>query len=181
MGPTLPPSPSQPLATSCHHLAMCTLCRGGFRSLLRREVLLPLLALLVLTAPRASPAYCASLLLVNHVVTMPAHLAFRHYQQEAQGGPPPTVVNSLLFLLSLLVHMGEANALVVLLLRLLAEEVSRGWYQDHPGLACLLIFPRWGLYTSKRFIRKKCTVHCPVSGLNFRDITRNVEENEIIH
>ena len=111
------------------------------RSLFRREVLLPLLAVLVLTAPLSTPTYSACMLLANHLATFPAHMAFRLYLQESDSRQP-TVVNSLMNLLSLLVHLGESNAVGVLVLRMVFEKSSLSWYQENPGLACFFMFPR---------------------------------------
>ena len=74
------------------------------RSLFRREVLLPLLAVLVLTAPLSTPTYSACVLLTNLVVTCPAHLVFRLYQYQEDTGLT-TVVHCLLHLLSILLQV----------------------------------------------------------------------------
>jgi hypothetical protein len=85
---------------------------------------------------------------VNHATSFSAHSLFRLYQVEDTG--QPTVVNSLMFLLSLLMQMAESNSLAIILLRLLAEEWSLSWYQNHPQLSCLVLFPRYcgGLHFS---------------------------------
>jgi hypothetical protein len=111
------------------------------RNLLRRQILLPLLAFLVLTAPINWPVYSTCILLVNHATSFSAHFAFRLYQVEDTG--QPTVVNSLMFLLSLLMQMAESNSLAIILLKLLAEEWSLSWYQNNPQLSCLVLFPRY--------------------------------------
>jgi hypothetical protein len=75
------------------------------------------------------------------MVTLPAHAVFLLYQLRTDIGPP-TIVNSLMFMLCLFLHLGEVTAMAVLLLRLIVEEASLDWYQNHPGLACLILFPR---------------------------------------
>ncbi len=117
------------------------------RNLLRRQILLPLLAILVLTAPINWPVYSTCILLVNHATSFSAHFLFRLYQVEDTG--QPTVVNSLMFLLSLLIQMAESNSLAIILLKLLAEEWSLSWYQNHPQLSCLVLFPRYLFVLSK--------------------------------
>ncbi len=115
--------------------------------LLRREILLPLLAFLVLSAPLSCPAYTSSVLLVNYLATLPAHLAFLRYQHRCRpaenGGCPVTVVNSLMFLLSFIIQLAGMTAVMALLLRLVAVETSLGWYQTYPGIACSILFPRY--------------------------------------
>ena len=59
------------------------------------------------------------------------------------GEEPATVVGSLMFLLSFILQLGGSTALAVLLLRLTAEESSLGWYQNYPGIACAVLFPRY--------------------------------------
>ena len=87
-------------STPPQHLAMPT----TLTLLLRREVLLPLLAVLVLTAPLSTPTYSACVLLTNLVVTCPAHLVFRLYQYQEDTGLT-TVVHCLLHLLSILLQV----------------------------------------------------------------------------
>jgi hypothetical protein len=111
------------------------------RRLIRRQVLLPLVAVLVLTAPLSAPTYSACVLLANHVATFPAHLAFRWYQQNSDKGRP-TVFNTLVYMLSLLIHLEESNAAGILVMRLLNEEASLAWFLDQPEVACLVFFPR---------------------------------------
>jgi hypothetical protein len=129
---------------------------GGSRGnrLLRREILLPLLAFLVLSAPLSCPAYTSSVLLINYLATLPAHLAFLRYQHRCRpaenGGCPVTVVNSLMFLLSFIIQLAGMTAVMALLLRLVAVETSLGWYQTYPGIACSILFPRYILYTDKK-------------------------------
>jgi hypothetical protein len=77
---------------------------------------------------------------VNHATSDAAHMAFRLYQ--LRDTRQPTVVNSLMHLLSLILQMAESNALAIILLRLLAEEWSLSWYQNNPQLSCLVLFPR---------------------------------------
>jgi hypothetical protein len=67
-------------------------------------------------------------------------MAFRLYQ--LRDTCQPTVVNSLMHLLSLIMQMAESNALAIILLRLLAEEWSLSWYQNYPQVACIIVFPR---------------------------------------
>jgi hypothetical protein len=126
-------------------LAMDGSSRGN--RLLRREILLPLLAFLVLSAPLSCPAYTSSILLINYLATLPAHLAFLRYQHRCRpaenGGCPVTVVNSLMFLLSFIIQLAGMTAVMALLLRLVAVETSLGWYQTYPGIACSILFPRY--------------------------------------
>ena len=139
-----PPFQQLLLTIPYHPLAMA----GGLLRLLRREVILPFLSVLVLSAPLSNwPAYSACVLLANHVATLPAHVAFRVYQQkEDSNGSPPSVVNCLMYILSIILQLVEGNAVAVLLFRLLAPEASLLWYQDYSGWVCLALFPR--LFTS---------------------------------
>ncbi len=123
------------MATSLSLLAMS-------RSFLfRRVILLPLLSILVLSAPLSWPVYSTCILLLNHVIAITAHGAFRLYQLR-DTGQPATLVTSLMYFLSLIIQMAESNALAIILLRLLAEEWSLSWYQNYPQVACLIVFPR---------------------------------------
>ena len=112
--------------------------------LLRREVLLPLLSLLSLTAPLSWPASSTGLLLLNGTISCLAHVAFRRYQlinNNAAG--PRTVVNSLMVMLSVFLQAGELHFVCILLLRLLWPEYSLYWYQTQPQLFCILLSPRF--------------------------------------
>jgi hypothetical protein len=109
--------------------------------LFRRVILLPLLSILVLSAPLSWPVYSTCILLLNHVISITAHGAFRLYQLR-DTGQPTTVVTSLMYFLSLIIQMAESNTLAIILLRLLAEEWSLSWYQNNPEVACLFVFPR---------------------------------------
>ncbi len=113
---------------------------GRCYSLLRRQILLPLLVFLVLTTPISWPVYSTCILVVNHATSDVAHMAFRLYQ--LRDTCQPTVVNSLMHLLSIIMQMAESNALAIILLRLLAEEWSLSWYQNNPQLSCIVLFPR---------------------------------------
>ena len=111
--------------------------------LLRREVLLPLLSLLSLTAPLSWPAYSTGLLLLNGTISCLAHVAFRRYQlinNNAAG--PRTVVNSLMVMLSVFLQAGELHFVCILLLRLLLRDTSLNWYQSQPLAFCLLLNPK---------------------------------------
>ena len=106
------------------------------------NLLLLLLTFLVLSAPLSWPAYSTCILLVNHATSVAGHTVFRLYQLRDRG--QPTVVNSLMFLLSLIVQMAESNALAIILFRLLAEEYSLFWYQAFPMASCVIVFHRLG-------------------------------------
>jgi hypothetical protein len=126
-------------------------------NLLRREVLLSLLVLLVLTAPASWPVYSACAILANVVVATPAHIAFRQYQMQEDTGRP-TVVTTLMHFLSHLLQIGGTDASLILILKLLIPETSLQWYQNHPDLACLLVFPRYE-FVKTSLIKCKDIVH----------------------
>jgi hypothetical protein len=66
--------------------------------LVRREILLPLLGLLNLTAPAAWPTYRACLLCLSTTISCCAHVAFRSYQLRV--GLSPEMFFKYLFLQS---------------------------------------------------------------------------------
>ena len=77
---------------------------------LRREVLLPLLTLLYLTAPLSWPLYTSCLLVTNLLTSGLAHTAFRRYQLLPDPtNQPPTVVNTLMYLLSLVLQATQVR------------------------------------------------------------------------
>ena len=104
---------------------------------LRREVLLPLLTLLYLTAPLSWPLYTSCLLVTNLLTSGLAHTAFRRYQLLPDPTIQlPTVVHSLMYLLSILLQVNQVHLDIILLIRLLNKEDNLRWYQDQP-LMCL--------------------------------------------
>ena len=111
-------------------------------SLLWREVVLLTLTLLCLTAPLSWPYYTACLLILTIIVSCSAHVTFRQYQL-ASGSC--TVVNSLLYLLSVFLQAIEIHSEAILLLRLLWRDGSLCWYQSQPLVFCILLSPRLSL------------------------------------
>ena len=111
-------------------------------SLLWREVVLLTLTLLCLTAPLSWPYYTACLLILTMIVSCSAHVTFRQYQL-ASGSC--TVVNSLLYLLSVFLQAIEIHSEAILLLRLLWRDGSLYWYQSQPLVFCILLSPRLSL------------------------------------
>ena len=109
---------------------------------LRREVLLPLLTLLYLTEPLSWPLYTSSLLVTNLLTSGLAHTAFRRYQLLPDPTIQlPTVVHSLMHLLSILLQVNRVHLDIILLIRLLNKEDSLRWYQDQPLLSCVFLSP----------------------------------------
>ena len=122
--------------------------------LMRREVILPLLSLLCLTAPLSWPVYSTCLLLLSLTVNCSAHVVFRRYQLSSPQAGPHTVVNTLMYLLSVILQANEIHFEFILLLRLLWREGSLYLYQTQPLFFCLLLSPRFAtlsLNTSTTF------------------------------
>jgi hypothetical protein len=73
---------------------------------MRREKILPVFILLLVTAPLSWPAYSTCLQILNLLTCWAAHAVFRRYQWSR---PNPTVVNSLMYMLSVYLQLTQVG------------------------------------------------------------------------
>ncbi len=73
---------------------------------MRRENILPVFILLLVTAPLSWPAYSTCLQILNLLTCWAAHAVFRRYQWSR---PNPTVVNSLMYMLSVYLQLTQVR------------------------------------------------------------------------